>query len=66
MDDAPPKRINHMRLEDVRSCGASTTAVSCPFCMQMLDEAVSATDPDGGIRIADIAELVAENLEETT
>jgi Fe-S oxidoreductase/nitrate reductase gamma subunit len=65
MDDAPPNRINHMRLEDVRSCGASTTAVSCPFCMQMLDEAVAAKDPDGGIRIADIAELVAENLEET-
>jgi Fe-S oxidoreductase len=65
MDDKPQHRINRMRLEDVRSCGAGTTAVSCPFCMQMFDEAVAATDPDGGIRVADIAELVAENLEET-
>jgi Fe-S oxidoreductase len=64
MDDTPPNRINHQRLEDVRSSGASTAAVSCPFCMQMFDEAVSAKDPEGSIRVADIAELVAEALEE--
>ncbi|MBW2445924.1 MAG: 4Fe-4S dicluster domain-containing protein [Deltaproteobacteria bacterium] len=64
MDDGPPSRINHQRLEDVRSCGAETAAVSCPFCLQMFDEAVSAKDPEGGIRVADIAELVAEALEE--
>ncbi|MAE97272.1 MAG: hypothetical protein CL910_21685 [Deltaproteobacteria bacterium] len=64
MDDAPPSRINHQRLEQVRSCGADTTAVSCPFCMQMLDEAVASVDPEGGLRVADIAELVAEALED--
>ena len=63
MDDAPPRRINQMRLEDVRSCGARTAAVSCPFCMQMFDEAVSAKDLQGSIRVADVAELVAEALE---
>ena len=66
MDDAPPNRINHMRLEDVRSCEAKTAAVSCPFCMQMFDEALGAKDPEGSIRVADIAELVAEALEEET
>lgn len=64
MDDAPPRRINRLRLEDARSCGAATAAVSCPFCMQMFDEAVSATDPEGGLRVADVAELVADNLEQ--
>jgi Fe-S oxidoreductase/nitrate reductase gamma subunit len=64
MDDAAPKRINHQRLEDVRSCQASTAAVSCPFCMQMFDEALGAVDPGGSIRVADIAELVAEALDE--
>ncbi len=64
MDDAPPNRINEMRLEDVRSCGAKTAAVSCPFCMQMFDDALSAKDPERSIRVADIAELVAEALEE--
>ena len=64
MDDEPQKRINHERLADVKACGAETTAVSCPFCMQMFDDALKALDPDKNIRAADIAELVAEAIEE--
>ena len=64
MDDEPQKRINHERLEDVKACGAQTAAVSCPFCMQMFDDALKALDPDKNIRAADIAELVAEAIEE--
>jgi Fe-S oxidoreductase/nitrate reductase gamma subunit len=64
MDDSPTSRINHMRLQDVRDSGADTAAVSCPFCMQMFDEALGARDPEGSIRVADIAELVADALEE--
>ncbi|MCP5066527.1 MAG: 4Fe-4S dicluster domain-containing protein [bacterium] len=64
MDDSAPERINHQRLEDVRSSEASTAAVSCPFCMQMFDEALGAKDPEGSIRVADIAELVADALDE--
>ena len=52
----------HMRFDDIRSCGAKTAAVSCPFCMQMFDDAAGAKDPEGSIRVADIAELVAEAL----
>jgi len=62
MDDSPTTRINHMRLEDVRRSGATTTAVSCPFCLQMFDEALGARDPQGTLRVADIAELVADAL----
>jgi hypothetical protein len=31
--------------------------------MQMFSDASSALDPDGEVRVADIAELVAESLE---
>jgi Fe-S oxidoreductase/nitrate reductase gamma subunit len=65
MDDKPEKRINHTRMEQVKGCGAKTAALSCPFCMQMFDDANAALNPDGdGVRVADIAELVAESLEE--
>ena len=64
MDDDPKKRINHERIEDVKACGAKTAAVSCPFCMQMFDDALKALDPEKNIRAADIAELVAEAIEE--
>ncbi|MDH3212167.1 MAG: (Fe-S)-binding protein, partial [Myxococcales bacterium] len=62
MDDDPQQRINHTRLEQVKSCGAATVAVSCPFCMQMFDDALAARDPQKSVRAADIAELVAEAL----
>lgn len=64
MDDNPKKRINHARVEDIQQSGAGTAAVGCPFCIQMFDDALGAKDPDGTIKAKDIAELVAESLEE--
>ena len=63
MDDNPKTRINHMRIEDVKACGSKVAAVSCPFCMQMFEDALKAADPEKSIRAADLAELVAEALE---
>jgi len=65
MDDDPEQRINHTRVSEVKACGASTAAVSCPFCMQMFEDALNSIDPTRSVRAADIAELVAEALEET-
>jgi Fe-S oxidoreductase/nitrate reductase gamma subunit len=62
MDDKLESRINLMRFEEVKSCGARTAAVSCPFCMQMFEDAIRAKDPGRTVRTADIAELVAEAL----
>mgnify|MGYP001988234750 CR=1 FL=1 len=64
MDDHPEKRVNHTRFEQIQESGAKTAALSCPFCMQMFADAGSALDPEGEVRVADIAELVAESLEE--
>ncbi|MFP6641635.1 MAG: heterodisulfide reductase-related iron-sulfur binding cluster [Myxococcota bacterium] len=64
MDDHPEKRINHERFEQIQSCGAGTAAVSCPFCMQMFSDAGAELDPEGQTRISDIAELVAESLDD--
>ena len=64
MDDKLDKRINLERFEQVQGCGAKTAALSCPFCMQMFADASGALDPDGEMRVADIAELVAESLDD--
>jgi Fe-S oxidoreductase len=64
MDDDPKQRINHTRIDEVKACGADTAAVSCPFCMQMFEDALKSRDPEKKIRAADIAELVAEALED--
>jgi Fe-S oxidoreductase/nitrate reductase gamma subunit len=62
MDDKLESRINHTRFEEVKSCGATTAAVSCPFCMQMFEDAIRVKDPERTVRAADIAELVADAL----
>ncbi|MDA1297846.1 MAG: (Fe-S)-binding protein [Chloroflexi bacterium] len=36
------KRVNHIRTEQFIETGAGTVAVSCPFCIQMMDEGISA------------------------
>jgi Fe-S oxidoreductase/nitrate reductase gamma subunit len=64
MDDDPKQRINHLRFEELMACGAQTAALACPFCMQMFDDAQSALDVDKNLRVADIAELVSEALED--
>lgn len=63
MDEPSKRRVNQIRFEEVRSCGARTAAVSCPFCLQMFQEAAEVLDPAGVVRTVDVAELVAESLE---
>jgi Fe-S oxidoreductase len=63
MSDDPKQRINYTRVQEVKDSKAQTAAVSCPFYMQMFDDALGARDPGKTIRAADIAELVAEALE---
>ncbi|MFQ5896332.1 MAG: heterodisulfide reductase-related iron-sulfur binding cluster, partial [Nitrospinota bacterium] len=59
MDDAPHKRINHIRVEEVQGSGAGVAAVACPFCMQMFEDGLKAKDPEGKLQALDLAEIVA-------
>lgn len=63
MDDDPETRINHLRIDEVLASGAKTAAVSCPFCMQMFEDGLAAKDPTHEVRALDIAEIVADALE---
>ena len=65
MDDAPQTRINRMRVDEVMASGARTAAVSCPFCMQMFEDALAAADPSRSTQARDIAEIVADAIEES-
>lgn len=62
--DQAPHRPSHLRFAEVQESGAETLAVGCPFCLQMLEDARNALDPERRVRTADLAELVAEALGE--
>ncbi len=54
-------RVNDKRFEEVEATGAGTVAVACPYCPIMLRDAAGRAGRDD-IRVADVAELVAERL----
>ena len=56
------KPINEERAREATETGAGTLAVACPFCTVMLDDGVKAVGSD--LRVADVATLLAESLDE--
>lgn len=59
-DEEPSQRVANLRGKEALGTGADTLAVSCPFCLNMLSDALAQEDPDA--RILDVAELLAEKL----
>jgi Fe-S oxidoreductase len=55
-------RMNANRLSEAVNAGADTVATACPYCLQMLGDAVSA-DSTASIAVSDIAELVLRALQ---
>ncbi len=54
------RKVNIERYQEAKSSGADVLAVGCPFCARMFEDARS--ESDGGPRVADIAEIIAESL----
>jgi Fe-S oxidoreductase len=54
------QRVSAARLAEARATGAETLAVGCPFCMIMLSDAAKAEA--GGLRVRDVAEIIADRL----
>jgi Fe-S oxidoreductase len=54
--------INEERVRQAAATGAGTVAVACPFCTVMLDDGVRTSGSD--LRVADVATLLAESLED--
>ncbi len=63
LEETEGKRINIERIEELLNTGANTIASNCPFCMTMLVDGLKAKDKEDEIKVKDIAEIVAENLE---
>jgi Fe-S oxidoreductase len=60
-DDAPDQRVGLGRVEEALETGAKTIAVSCPFCLIMMQDGVAAQTAD--VQVRDVAELLADALE---
>ncbi len=62
-DTDASERLNVIRLKAiVDTTGCDKVATSCPFCLSMFDSAKSQDKSLSEISIADVAEIIAENL----
>ncbi len=55
-EDAP--RVNSARYDQLMETGAKTVAVSCPFCMTMIDDANKQKGAEETVKVLDVIELV--------
>ena len=54
------ERVNRRRTDHFLETGTDTVAVSCPFCLQMFEEGISAKGMDATKRAKDVVELLDE------
>jgi Fe-S oxidoreductase/nitrate reductase gamma subunit len=60
LEERGGRRVNHVRAEEAAATGADVVASACPFCIQMFEEGIAATQPDESkrMRAFDLAELL--------
>jgi len=63
MEENIGSRINHLRIQEAADAKINTLGVACPFCLTMLSDAVKEKELDN-IRVKDIAQLIAELLDD--
>ena len=63
--DAPKKEpAGVIRIREAVRTGARTVVAECPFCIKMLEQGAQSVAADVELKVKDIAEIVAEALEE--
>lgn len=57
------ERVNFERSEEAINTGATVIAAACPFCNTMLTDGVKNKEKEDAVRVMDIAELIAAEME---
>jgi Fe-S oxidoreductase len=64
LEEQEGRRINEMRTEQVLETGAQKVVTACPFCLQMFDDGIKTKEAEEKLKVMDIAELLAAQMEE--
>ncbi len=62
MSDSGGQRINHMRTDQFLETKGNTLGVSCPFCLQMFKDGITAKGVQETKQTKDLVEIVAESV----
>lgn len=62
LEETEGTKISASRVKMALDTGTPVLATNCPFCITMLEDGVKTADREAGLRVRDLAELVAERL----
>ena len=51
-------RISHNRIDELMQANPDTIAVSCPFCVLMLEDALKSKNLAHKVKVKDISEMI--------
>ncbi len=58
----PDKRLGRVRIQEALNSGAAMIATACPYCMRMLNDAVTELGLGDQVSVRDLAELLLQSL----
>jgi Fe-S oxidoreductase len=64
LEEQEGRRINELRTEQAIATGAQKVVTACPFCLQMFDDGIKTKAAEEKLKVIDIAELVAAQMED--
>jgi Fe-S oxidoreductase len=63
MEEEPEHRVNMNRAREALAKQPDTIAVACPYCMTMFEDGVKDLNVANQVKVMDVAEIVAANLD---
>jgi Fe-S oxidoreductase len=63
-EERPGGRMNEVRASEARATGAARLIANCPMCLSMLEAGIKTTGGDVELCAMDVAEVIAERIEE--
>jgi Fe-S oxidoreductase len=63
LEEPQGTRINLERTDEALATGADVVSTACPYCLIMLDDAVSQRGRDEDVEVLDVAQLLERSLE---
>ncbi|MBM3824405.1 MAG: hypothetical protein FJ404_16225 [Verrucomicrobia bacterium] len=62
-DEPPAKRVSKGRANEVLQAGVKTLATGCPFCLNMMTDALGSSSSDDAVQVRDVSEILLEAQE---
>ena len=63
MEEEAGHRVNELRVGQLLETSPQVIGVNCPYCLTMMEDGLGSVAPDRGVRVLDLAEILAGRLQ---